>query len=133
MLVAIVTIATVVSLLIWAYGRGDLVSRSTNDDDLSKLFADNPDTTLDDGTFLDLRDPVCTKSFSFRLAQRVFVRMSRHCKYSIHVESGRARVNFLNTTKGGVELAPGGTWSATDFWSIRPLTPEAELRFEPTP
>ena len=132
-LVAVVTLATIVSFLFWAYTNAAYDPRSTRDTDLSKLFRENPDTTLDDGDFRDLRDPACTRSFSLRLARRVFMQMSRNCKYSIYVDSGRARVNFLNTTQGGVELAPGRTWSATDFWSIRPLTVEADVRLEPSP
>jgi hypothetical protein len=132
-LVAAVTLATIVSFLFWAYTNAAYDPRSTRDTDLSKLFKENPDTTLDDGDFLDLRDPACTRSFSLRVARRVFMQMSRNCKYSIYVDSGRARVNFLNTTQGGVELAPGRTWSAADFWSIRPLTAEADIRLEPSP
>jgi hypothetical protein len=132
-LVAVVTLATIVSFLFWVYTNAAYDPRSTRDTDLSKLFRGNPDTTLDDGDFLDLRDPACTRSFSLRLARRVFMQMSRNCKYSIYVHSGRARVNFLNTTQGGIELAPGRTWSATDFWSIRPLTAEVDVRLEPSP
>jgi hypothetical protein len=132
-LVAAVTLATIVSFLFWGYTNAAYDPRSTRDTDLSKLFKENPDTTLDDGDFLDLRDPACTRSFSLRVARRVFMQMSRNCKYSIYVDSGRARVNFLNTTQGGVELAPGRTWSAADFWSIRPLTAEADIRLEPSP
>ena len=132
-LVAIVTLAAIVSFLFWAYTNAAYDPRSSRDTDLSKLFRENPDTTLADGDFLDLRDPACTRSFSLRLAGRVFMQMSRNCKYSIYVDSGRARVNFLNTTQGGVELAPGRTWSATDFWSMRPLTAEADVRLEPSP
>jgi hypothetical protein len=132
-LVAVVTLATIVSFLFWVYTNAAYDPRSTRDTDLSKLFRENPDTTLDDGDFLDLRDPACTRPFSLRLARRVFTQMSRNCKYSIYVHSGRARVNFLNTTQGGIELAPGRTWSATDFWSIRPLTAEVDVRLEPSP
>jgi hypothetical protein len=132
-LVAVVTLATIVSFLFLVYTNAAYDPRSTRDTDLSKLFRENPDTTLDDGDFLDLRDPACMRSFSLRLARRVFMQMSRNCKYSIYVHSGRARVNFLNTTQGGIELAPGRTWSATDFWSIRPLTAEVDVRLEPSP
>jgi hypothetical protein len=104
-----------------------------NDVDLSALFKNTPDKTLDAGDFVDLRDPACTKSFSLRLAQPVFIRISRNCTYSIFVDDGRARANFLNATKGAVELAPGRSWSARDFWSLIPLTSEAYVRLEPTP
>ena len=99
--------------------------------DLSQLFKDGADKTLD-GDFLDLRDPACTKSFPLHLTQRTFIRMSRNCTYAAHVDSGRARANFLNANKGAVELAPGRSWSATDFWSLNPLTREVDVRLEPT-
>lgn len=132
-LLAAVTLATIVGLLFWNYANFASDPRSIADADLSKLFSENPDNALGDGDFLDLRDPACTKSFSLQLARRVFMQMSRNCKYSIHVESGRARVNFLNSTKSAVDLALGRTWSASDFWSIRPITEEVDVRLEPTP
>jgi hypothetical protein len=106
---------------------------NNNDVDLSALFKSTADRMLDAGDFVDLRDPACTKSFSLRLAQPVFIRMSRNCTYSIFVEDGRARANFLNAGKGAVELAPGRSWSARDFWSLIPLTTEAYVRLEPAP
>jgi hypothetical protein len=132
-LIAAATLVAIVCLLFWAYSNAFFDSRRTKTPDLSELFKDGPDPTMGDGDFLDLRDPGCTKSFSLRIAQRVFTRMSRNCKYSIYVDSGQARANFLNAAKGAVELAPGRSWTATDFWSIRPLTPEADVRLEPTP
>lgn len=105
----------------------------TNDVDLSALFKSTSDRTLDPGDFVDLRDPACTKSFALRLAQPVFIRMSRNCTYAIFVDEGRARANFLNAMKGAVELAPGRSWSAQDFWSLMPLTAEAYVRLEPAP
>jgi hypothetical protein len=104
-----------------------------NDGDLSALFKSTSDRTLDAGDFVDLRDPACTRSFSLRLAQPVFIRMSRNCTYSIFVDDGRARANFLNATKGAVQLAPGRSWSARDLWSLMPLTTEANVRLEPAP
>jgi hypothetical protein len=104
------TLATIVGLLFWNYANVASEPRSVADADLSKLFSENPDNALGDGDFLDLRDPACTKSFSLRLARRVFMQMSRNCEYSIHLESGQARVNFFNSTKGAVDLTPGHTW-----------------------
>ena len=104
-----------------------------SDVDLSALFKGTSDRALDDGDFVDLRDPGCTKSFAFRLEQRVFIRMSRNCVYILLVEDGRARANFLNASKGAVEIAPGRSWSAPDFWSLVPLTTVAYVRLEPAP
>jgi len=103
-----------------------------SDVDLSALFKGTSDRALD-GDFVDLRDPGCTKSFAFRLEQRVFIRMSRNCVYVLLVEDGRARANFLNASKGAVEIAPGRSWSAPDFWSLVPLTTVAYVRLEPAP
>ena len=132
-LLAGVSLATIVGLLFWNYANVASDPPSIADADLSKLFRENPDNALGDGDFLDLRDPACIKSFSLQLARRVFMQMSRNCKYSIHVERGQGRVNFLNSTKGAVDLALGRTWSASDFWSIRPVTEEVDVRLEPTP
>ncbi len=118
-------------LLLWTHGGAVVELSPRKVLDLSELFRDGADKTLD-GDFIDLRDPACTKSFPLHLTQRVFMRMSRNCKYAIHVELGRARANFLNANKGGVELAPGRSWSATDFWSLNPLTTVADVRLEPT-
>ena len=104
-----------------------------SDVDLSALFTGTSDRALDDGDFVDLRDPGCTKSFAFRLEQRVFIRMSRNCVYVLLVDDGRARANFLNASKGAVEIAPGRSWSAPDFWSLVPLTTAAYVRLEPAP
>ena len=104
-----------------------------SDVDLSGLFKGTSDRALDDGDFVDLRDPGCTKSFAFRLEQRVFIRMSRNCVYVLLVDDGRARANFLNASKGAVEIAPGRSWSAPDFWSLIPLTTVAYVRLEPAP
>ena len=106
---------------------------ATANADLSNLFSENPNNALADGDFLDLRDPACAKSFSLQTAKRIFVEMSRNCEYSIYVTSGQVRVNFLNSTKGTLDIAPGRTWSAHDFWSIRPLTTKADVKLEPTP
>jgi hypothetical protein len=103
-----------------------------SDVDLAGLFKGS-DRALDDGDFVDLRDPGCTKSFAFRLEQRVFIRMSRNCVYVLLVDDGRARANFLNASKGAVEIAPGRSWSAPDFWSLIPLTTVAYVRLEPAP
>jgi hypothetical protein len=132
-LLAAVTLATIVGFLFWNYPNVASDPRSIADADLSKLFRENPDNALGDDDFLDLRDPACIRSFSLRLARRVFMQMSRNCEYSIQLESGRARVNFLNSTKAAVDLARGRTWSASDFWSIRPVTEEVDIRLEPTP
>ena len=104
-----------------------------SDVDLSALFTGTSDSALDDGDFVDLRDPGCTKSFEFRLEQRMFIRMSRNCVYVLLVDDGRARANFLNASKGAVEIAPGRSWSAPDFWSLVPLTTAAYVRLEPAP
>src|SRR5262245_33810080 len=99
--------------------------------DLAQLFKAGAGATLGTGDFLDLRDPACTRSFALRLTQRVFIRMSRNCRYAIAVESGRARANFLDPAKSAVELAPGRGWSAADFWSLTPLTGEASIQLHP--
>jgi hypothetical protein len=132
-LLAAVALAAVAGLLIWKYTNVAADTIFAADADLSNLFADDPDNALGDGDFFDLRDPACTKSFSLHLLGRVFMQMSRNCKYSLHVWSGEARVNFLNTSKGFIDLTGGRTWSANDFWSLRPVTPEADVRLEPTP
>jgi hypothetical protein len=130
---AALTSAAIVAFLIWKYINVAGYPRSATDSDLSNLFIENPNTNLDDGDFFDLRDPACTRSFSLHLLRRAFMQMSRNCEYAIRVGNGQARVNFLNSTKGAVDIAPGRTWSANDFWSIRPLTPEVDVRLEPAP
>jgi hypothetical protein len=101
--------------------------------DLSKLFKGVPGETLDASGFFDLRDPACTKAFPLHLTKRTYIQMSRNCQYSLYVDNGRVTANFLNASKGAIELAPGRTWSAADFWSIRPVTAEADIRLEPMP
>jgi hypothetical protein len=130
-LVGPLALAILIGLLLWS--QKDIFANSSARKvvDLSDLFKDGANKTLD-GDFLDLRDPPCTKSFPLRLTQKVFIRMSRNCTYVISVDRGRARANFLNASKGAVELAPGRSWSGSDFWSLNPLTPEVELRLEPT-
>ena len=45
---------------------------------------------------------------------------------------GVSRVaRHINQTKGSVELAPGRSWTARDFWSITPLAPSTYVRLEP--
>jgi hypothetical protein len=104
----------------------------TKDTDLSELFQSGPNQTMGPGDFVDLPDPGCTKSFSLQLQQPAFIRMSRNCSYSMYVDLGRVRANFLNPNKGSVELSPGHNWVASDFWSITPLAASAAVRLEPT-
>jgi hypothetical protein len=99
--------------------------------DLSELFESGPNETMGPGDFIELPDPACTKSFSLQLTQPAFIRISRNCTYSLYVDSGRVRANFLNQTKGSVELVPSRSWTARDFWSITPLEPSAYVRLEP--
>jgi hypothetical protein len=127
-LLATVALAAVVGLLFWEYTNVAADPIFATDADLSNLFTENPANAMGDGDFFDLRDPACTKSFSLHLLGRVFMQMSRNCKYSLHVWSGEARINFLNTSKGFIDLTGGRTWSANDFWSIRPVTREADVR-----
>ena len=128
-------IATAVAIaaapLLWKYTNIASDVPLVTDSDLSKLFKDGSDSTLNDGELLNLRDHSCSRVFSLRITRRVFMELSRNCRYSLYVDSGRARVNFLNNTKDSVELAPGRSLSATDFWSIRPIPPEADIRVEP--
>ena len=131
-LLAAVSLAATLGFLFWEFPNVVSDPRLTTDADLSNLFNRNPDNELGAGDFLDLRDPACTKSLSLRIARRVFMQMSHNCEYSIHVESGQARINFLNSAKGSLDISPGQAWSASDFWSIRPLTAEADVRLEPT-
>ena len=131
-LLAAVSLASIFCFLFWEPPNVVTGPRLATDAELSNLFHRNPDNELGVGDFLDLRDPACTKSFSLRIARRVFMQMSYNCEYSIHVESGQARANFLNSAKGTLDISPGRAWSASDFWSIRPLTAEADVRLEPT-
>src|SRR5262245_12798838 len=130
---AVVIVAAAGALaLFWLWPRPDAVrSSSPRPHDLSQLFRNDAGDTLDDGDVCALRDPGCARSFALRLTQPVFVRMSRNCRYVISVESGRARANFLDPSKGAVDLAPGRGWTATDFWSLTPLTREAAVRLDP--
>jgi hypothetical protein len=130
-LLAAVSLAATLGFLFWESPNVVFDPLLNTSADLSNLFNQNPGNELGAGDFLDLRDPACTKSFSLRIARRVFMQMSHNCEYSIHVESGQARVNFLNSTKGTIDIGPGRVWSASDFWSIRPLTAEAGVRLEP--
>ena len=132
-LLAAVSLAATLGFLFW--GPPNVVSgpRLATDAELSNLFHQNSDNELGVGDFLDLRDAARTKSFSLRIARRIFMQTSRNCEYSIHVERGQARVNFLNSTKGVVDLDSRRSWSASDFWSIRPLTTEADVRLDPSP
>jgi hypothetical protein len=130
---AIVVAVALVAASLWAYEYATAAhSQPTRAADLSHLFKDGPGRTMDGAAFADLRDPACKKSFPLTLTERVYVRMSRNCRYEIHVDSGRVSANFLNSGKGVVEIAPGRSWSATDFWSLNPLSTEARVRIEPT-
>jgi hypothetical protein len=86
-----------------------------------KLPRYGPNETMGTGDFLELPDP----------ARPVFIRVSRNCTYSLYGDIGGVRANFLNRTKGSVELAPGRSWTARDFWSITPLEASAYVRLEP--
>jgi hypothetical protein len=129
---AVIVAVGLVAASLWAYEDATAHSPATRTSDLSRLFKDGPGRTMDGAAFADLRDPGCTKSFPLTLTERVYVRMSRNCRYEIHVDNGRVAANFLNSGKGVVEIAPGRSWSATDFWSLNPLTAEARVRIEPT-
>jgi hypothetical protein len=130
-------VATAVAIaavpVLWKYTNVSSDVPLVADGDLSKLFKEGSDTTLNNGDLLNLRDHSCTRAVSLRIAQRVLMELSRNCRYSIYVDGGRVRINFLNSGKDSIELAPGQSWSAADFWSIRPTTPEADIRLEPTP
>ena len=130
-------VATAVAIaavpVLWKYTNVSSDVPLVADGDLSKLFKEGSDTTLNNGDLLNLRDHSCTRVFSLRITQRVFMELSRNCQYLMYVDGGRARMNFLNSAKGSVELGPGRSLSATDFWSIRPVTPEADIRLEPVP
>ena len=124
-------IAIAAAPLLWKYTNITSDVPPIVDSDLSKLFKEGSDSTQNDGELLNLRDHSCSRVFSLRITRRVFMELSRNCRYSVYVDSGRARVNFLNNAKDSVELAPGRSLSATDFWSIRPISPEADIRVEP--
>jgi hypothetical protein len=133
LLLALIAVAIATATLIWKYTNvtSDVPLLAVGD--LSKLFKEGSDSTLNERDLLNLRDHSCTRVFSLRITQRVFMELSRNCQYSVHVDGGRARINFLNNVKGSVELAPGRSLSGTDFWSIRPITPESDIRLEPIP
>jgi hypothetical protein len=132
-LLAATAVAIAAAPLLWKYTNVSSDVPLVADADLSKLFQEGSDSTLNGGDLLNLRDHSCTKVVSMRINQRVFMELSRNCQYSVYVDAGRARINFLNSAKGSVELVPGRSLSATDFWSIRPITPAADIRLEPTP
>ena len=124
-------IALSASFGFWYYKHVAFDAPLSKEVDLSELFKSGPNETMGPGDFLELPDPACTKSFSLQLTQPVFIRISRNCSYSLYVDIGRVSANFLNQTKGSVELAPGRSWTARDFWSITPLAPSTYVRLEP--
>jgi hypothetical protein len=130
--IAALLIALIASFGFWYYQHIVFDAPLSKDVDLSELFKSGPNETMGPGDFIELPDPACTKSFSLQLTQPAFIRVSRNCRYSLYVDAGRVSANFLNSTKGSVELAPGRTWTARDFWSITPLAPSAYVRLEPT-
>ena len=130
-LIAALLIVLIASFAFWYYKHIVFEPPLIKDVDLSELFKSGPNETMGPGDFLELPDPACTKSFSLELTRPVFIRVSRNCTYSLYVDIGRIRANFLNQTKGSVELAPGRSWTARDFWSITPLEPSAYVRLEP--
>ena len=93
-LLAAVSLAATLGFLFWETPNVVFNPRLTTGADLSNLFNQNPANELGAGDFFDLRDPACTKSFSLHLLGRVFMQMSRNCKYSLHVWSGEARSQF---------------------------------------
>ena len=129
----LLSISLAVGFALWSYKNAAFYPSSINAVDLSDLFKAGPDETLDARDFLDLRDPACMKSFQLRLTQQAFIQMSHNFRYSMYVDNGQVSANFLNPTKGSIELTPGRTWSATDFWSIKPVTTNAYVRLEPFP
>ena len=129
--IAALLIVLIASFAFWYYKHIVFEPPLTKDVDLSELFKSGPNETMGPGDFLELPDPACTKSFSLELTRPVFIRVSRNCTYSLYVDIGRIRANFLNQTKGSVELAPGRSWTARDFWSITPLSPSTYVRLEP--
>jgi hypothetical protein len=129
--IAALLIALVASFGFWYYRHIAVDPPVSKNVDLSELFKSGPNETMGAGDFLELPDPACTKSFSLELTQPAFIRISRNCRYSLYVDVGRVSANFLNQTKGSVELAPGRSWTARDFWSITPLEQSAHVRLEP--
>ena len=129
--IAALLIVLIASFGFWYYKHVAFEPPLNKDVDLSELFNSGPNETMGPGDFLELPDPACTKSFSLELTRPVFIRVSRNCTYSLYVDIGRVRANFLNQTKGSIELAPGRSWTARDFWSITPLDPSAYVRLEP--
>jgi hypothetical protein len=131
--IALVLTALVAALGLWLFRDVAADQPSAGAVDLSALFKPGQSETLEHGQFLDLRDPACTKAFSLRLTERAFVQMSRNCKYEMRVDAGRISVNFLNKAKGSVELAPGRSLVAADFWSINPVAENSIVRLDPSP